>query len=86
MGRGFRQQAASKVNIDVFNGDRTEYHYLFSVYGEVVEKKIDNASSRITILVKYTDGDPNEMIQLGGICQNYAHNKEPPILKNMKSY
>ena len=46
------------MDIDVFTGDTTEYHYFLAVFEEMVEKKIDDARSRLTRLIKYTDGEP----------------------------
>ena len=58
-----RQQAAPEVDIDVFTGNPTEYHYFIAVFEEVVENKIDDASGRLTRLTKYNDGEPKEMIK-----------------------
>ena len=63
MSKLLRQQAASEVNIDVFTGDPNEYHYFLAVFEEVVEKKIDDARGRLTRLIKYTGGEPKEMIK-----------------------
>ena len=38
------------------------YHYFLAVFDEVVEK-IDDARGRLTRLIKYTDGEPKEMIK-----------------------
>ena len=58
-----RQQAAPEVDIDVFTGDLTEYHYFLAVFEEVVEQKIDDARGRLSRLIKYTDREPKEMIK-----------------------
>ena len=63
MSKLLRQQAAPEVDIDVFTGDPTEYHYFLAVFEEVVEKKIDDARGRLTRLIKYTGGEPIEMIK-----------------------
>ena len=63
MSQLLRQQAAPEVGIDVFTGEPTEYHYFLAVFEEVVEKKIDDARGRLTRLIKYTDGEPKEMIK-----------------------
>ena len=63
MNKLLRQQAAPEVDIDVFTGDPTEYLYFLAVFEEVVEKKIDDARGRLTRLIKYTDGEPKEMIK-----------------------
>ena len=63
MSKLLRQQAAPEVDIDVFTGDLTEYHYFLAVFEEVVEKKIDDARGRLSRLIKYTDREPKEMIK-----------------------
>ena len=70
MSKRFRQQAAPEIDTDVFNGKPTENHYFLSIFEEVVEKEIDDASSKITRLVKYIDWEPNKMIHPRGVCQN----------------
>ena len=63
MSKLLRQQAAPEVDIVVFTGDPTEYHYFLAVFEEVVEKKIDDARGRLTRLIKCTDGEPKEIIK-----------------------
>ena len=63
MSKLLRQKAAPEVDIDVFTGDPTKYHYFLAVFEEVVDKKIDDARGRLTRLIKYTDGEPKEMIK-----------------------
>ena len=63
MSKLLRQQAAPEVDIVVFTGDPTEYHYFLTVFEEVVEKKIDDARGRLTRLIKCTDGEPKEIIK-----------------------
>ena len=58
-----RQQAASEVDIDLFTGDPTEYHYFSAIFEEVAEKKVDDARGRLTRLIKYTDEEPKKMIK-----------------------
>ena len=57
-----RQQAAPEVDIDVFTGYPTQYHYFSAVFEEVVGKKVDDARGRLTRLIKYTDEEPKKMI------------------------
>ena len=63
MSKLLKQQAAPEVDIDVFTGDPTKYHYFLAVFEEVVEKKTDDARGRLTRLTKHTDGEPKEMIK-----------------------
>ena len=58
-----RQQAPPNVDIDIFTGDPVDYHYFIAVFDKVVEKKIDDPRGRLTRLIKYTDGQPKEMIK-----------------------
>ena len=51
MSKLLRQQGAPEVDIDVFTGNPTEYHYFLTVFDEVVEKKIDDAGGRLTRLI-----------------------------------
>ena len=63
MSKLLRQQAALDVEIDIFSGDPADYHYFIAIFEEVVEKKIDDPRGRLTSLIKYTDGEPKEMIK-----------------------
>ena len=63
MSKLLRQQAALDVDINIFIGDPVDYHYFITVFDVVVEKKIDDPQGRLTRLVKYTDGQPKEMIK-----------------------
>ena len=59
-----RQHATPNGDIDIFTVDPVDYHYFIAVFDEVVEKKIDDPWDRLAILIKYTDGQPEEMIKL----------------------
>ena len=63
MSKLIRQQAAPDVDIDIFSGDPVDYHYFIAVFEEVVEKKIDDLRCRLARLIRYTDGEPKEMIK-----------------------
>ena len=63
MSKLLRQQAAPDVDIDIFSGDPVDYHYFIAVFEEVVEKKIDDPRGRLARLIRYTDGEPKEMIK-----------------------
>ena len=62
MSKLLRQQAAPDFGIDIFTDDPVEYHYFIAVFDEVVEKIVDDPRGRLTRLIKYTDGQPKEMI------------------------
>ena len=63
MSKLLMQQAAPEVDFDVFTGDPTKYHYFLAVFEEVVQKKIDDARGGLTRFIKYTDGEPKEIIK-----------------------
>ena len=63
MSKLLRQQAAPDIDIDIFTGDLVDYHYFIAVFDEVVEKMIDDPLGRLARLIRYTDGQPKEMIK-----------------------
>ena len=48
-----QQKGATEVDIDNFWGNPLEYHYLISVFEEVVEKRIEDPRGRLTRLIMY---------------------------------
>ena len=48
-----QQKGATEVDIDNFSGNPLEYHYLISVFEEVVEKRIEDPTGRLTRLIMY---------------------------------
>ena len=72
-----KQQSAPDVDLDVFDGNPFEYHYFMTPFDELVEKRIEYPRGRLTRLIKYTKGDPKEMIkhcvqQLAAVGYDYA--------------
>ena len=63
MNKLLKQQTAPNVDIDVFIGDPVDYHYFIAVFEEVVEKKVEDPRGRLARLVRYTDGEPKEIIK-----------------------
>ena len=63
MSKLIRQQTAPDVDINIFSGHPVDYHYFIAVFEEVVEKKIDGPRGRLARLIRYTDGEPKEMIK-----------------------
>ena len=57
-----KQQSAPDIDLDVFDGNHLQYHYFITMFYEMVEKRIDDPSGRITCILKYTRGDAKEMI------------------------
>ena len=58
-----KQQSAPDVDLDVFDGNSLEYHNFMKLFHELVEKRIDDPKGRLTRLIRYTKGDPNDIIQ-----------------------
>ena len=58
-----KQQSAPDVDLDVFDGNPLEYHNFMTLFHELEEKQIDNPRGRLTRLIRYTKGDPKDMIQ-----------------------
>ena len=51
------------MDLDVFDGSPLEYHYFMTLFHEVVEKKIDDPTGKLTCLIKYNKVDAKEMIK-----------------------
>ena len=58
-----KQQSAPDVGLDVSDGNPLQYHNFMTLFHELVEKQIDDPRSRLTRLIRYTKGDPKDMIQ-----------------------
>ena len=58
-----RQQAAPDVDIDFFSSEDVDYYCFITVFEEVVEQKIYDSQGRLARLIRYTEGEPKEMIQ-----------------------
>ena len=74
-----KQQEAPDVDFDVFDGNPLEYHYFMTLFHEVLEKRVDDPSGKLTRLITYNKGDANEMIKY--------HAQQPPAqgFKNAKA-
>ena len=55
--------AAPNADIDVFNGDPLEFHYFRALFRDVVENKVSDQRGRLMRLIKYTSGEPKELIK-----------------------
>ena len=58
-----KQQSASDIELDVFDGNPLDFHYFMTLFHEVVEKRIDHPRGRLARLLKYTNGNAKEMIK-----------------------
>ena len=56
-------QAAPKPDLDEFSGDPLEYLYFKANFREVVEAAVPDQVGRLTRLIKYTTGEPKELIK-----------------------
>ena len=54
---------ARDAELDVFYGNRIEYHNFMTQFHELVKKRIDDPRGRLTQLIRYTRDDPKGMIQ-----------------------
>ena len=52
-----------KLDIEPFDGNTFNCHYLMALLKEVVEKRIDDPWGRLTKLIKYTTGDAKDLIK-----------------------
>ena len=50
-------QGAPEVEIDKFNSNPLEHQYFFSMFNQVVEKKVSDQTGRLTRLLKFTGGE-----------------------------
>ena len=58
-----QQQAAPELDIKYFDGKPLNYHYFMALFSEVVETKIDDPRGGLTRMIKYTMGEPKELIK-----------------------
>ena len=56
-------QGALEIEIDKFNGNPLEHQYFFSMFNQVVEKKVSDQTGRLTRLLKFTGGEAKELIK-----------------------
>ncbi len=56
-------QSAPKPDLDTFSGDPLEYLYFKANFQDVVEKTVRDQRGRLTRLIKYTEGEPKELIK-----------------------
>lgn len=52
-----KQQQAPDVDLDAFDANSFEYHYLMILFQELEEKKFEDPNLRLTHLIKYTKSD-----------------------------
>ena len=55
--------AAPAADIDVFSGNILEYEYFKATFKEAVEANVFDQRSRLTRLIKFTAGEPKELIK-----------------------
>ena len=58
-----QQQAVPEVDIEYLDGNPSNYHYFMALFSEVAETKFDDPRGRLTRLIKYTMGEPKELIK-----------------------
>ena len=60
--RLMRQQSASEIDIDCFDGNFVNYRYFMAIFKKVVENRIDDSRGRLIRLIKYNKGDAKELV------------------------
>ena len=60
--RLMRQQSASEIDIDCFDGNFVNYRYFMAIFKKVVENRIDDSRGRLIMLIKYNKGDAKELV------------------------
>ena len=58
-----KQKSAPDKDLNVSDGNPLEYNNFMTLLHELVEKRIDDPRGRLTRLIRYTKGDPKDMIQ-----------------------
>ena len=58
-----KQQSATDIELDVFDGDPLDFHYFMTLFYEVVGKIIDDPRGRLARLPKHASGNAKEMIK-----------------------
>ena len=58
-----REQAASQVTIENFDGNPLNFAYFLSMFTESVEKKIEDAMGRLTRLIKCATAEAQELVK-----------------------
>ena len=58
-----RVQSAPNVDVDYFDGNPLDFQYFTSLFEELIGKKIDDPLGKLARLIKYTRGEPKELIK-----------------------
>ena len=58
-----RKQSAPQGDMKPFEGNPLDFTYFMSMFQESVEKKIDDPRGKLTQLIKYTRGEPRELVK-----------------------
>ena len=58
-----KQQSATEIDLDVFDGNPLNFHYSMTVFREAVEKKIEDPCGRFIQLIKSTTGEVKDLIK-----------------------
>ena len=56
-------QTAPATDIDTFSGNILDYEYFRASFVEAVEHKIKDDKGRLLRLIKYTSGEPKELVK-----------------------
>ena len=58
-----REQSATQVDMEPFEGNPLDLTYFMSVFQESVVKKVDDPSRKLTRFIKYTQGKARELVK-----------------------
>ena len=56
-----RQQAILGLEINTFDGNPMDLHYVLAVFKKVVDNKVTDPRGRLTHLIKFTKGETKEI-------------------------
>ena len=57
------QHSGPDIEVDVFDGNPSEFNYFMSLFEEVVESKVEDPIGRLTRLIKFTRGESKELVK-----------------------
>ena len=58
-----RQQAASEVDMEVFDGNLLNFKYFRSILKEVVKTELEDRRGQLTRLTQYTSGEAKDLVK-----------------------
>ena len=59
----FRRSRTPRIDLDVSSGNPIDYPYFITSFGQVVETNVRDQRGRLSLLVKYTQGEAKELVK-----------------------